>query len=246
MNNNDSPNLEEENSFSFSDRVDLHCMDLYTPLSSVVAVAAEHNFRAIVVPIGRIEELVKAINKPDLGDKKIVSVAVFDYPYGFSSLDIRTYSIFSAKEKGAKEIEIVAPYYYIVREDFIKIVEDVKSLIVSANKADIKLRYVLDQNSGFIDDGFRIKLYRALSQAKVPMLSTSLGHFDEKIDHGDNIIRMRSMKSKINCPIKAFIDTTNPSDLALYPRAGADTIGLNWNQAPHLVYEYENIVQKKS
>lgn len=236
---------ECESSFNYCDKIELHALDLFAPLSSVVAVCGEHGFRGILVPLGRIEELVKCINRPDIGSKAIIPIAVLDYPFGLSTQDVRSYSIISAKEKGAKEVEIVAPYHHIVNQDSVKLIDDVKSLVSTAKKVDIGLRYVIDQNCEFLDDSFKTKMCRILAQAKINKISVSMGFFDYKVDHGDNIIKMRNLKSKTNSQVKIYLDTDDPSEMALYPRAGADIIGLDWDMAAFLTHGYESIISKK-
>lgn len=238
--------IEEENKFDYCEKVDLHALDFNANLNSVVAVAAEHCFRGIVVTLAKLPELVKEINRPSFGDKQILPIVAIDYPYGNSSVDIRAYSIASAKEKGAKEIEIVAPYPMLAKRDFRGIYEDAQTLVTTAAKYGMSLKYVIDQNSEYIDDSVRTKICRIVSSTRVPMLSTSLGFFDQAVDHSDNIVKMRAMKNKIGCTIKAYIKTGDPNEFALYPKAGADIIGVEWKKGPQIVHAYENMVQKKS
>lgn len=238
-------NDESLGQFDFCDKVDLHALDSSTPLENVVYVAAEHGFRGIVVTLCKIEELVKLINKPLIGDKKIIPICAIDYPYGNMSHDVRSYCMHAAKEKGAKEIEIVAPYHFIENKDFKNIFEDAKNIVNLAKKLDLKIKYVLDQNNPKLDDGVKTRIYRILSQCGIEIISTSLGFFDKKDDHSNSILKMRSIKSKINCKIKTFLSTDDAESFALYPKAGADIIGVYWKQAPQLIHAYEDIVEKK-
>lgn len=237
---------EQTRSFEYCGNVDLHALDLQVDLNKVVAIAAEHGFRGIVVTLGRIDELVKAIQKPVFGDERLIPICAIDYPYGSSSTDVRTYSVMSAKEKGAREVEIVIPYHLVVAKDLRAIFNDVQSVMNAAKKSDISVKYVIDQNSHYLDDGARTTLCRVMARAKVPIISTSLGFFDEKINHSDAVIRMRNLKNKVGCGIKVYVGTNDPNELALYPKAGADVIGVNWINGPFLVHAYEDIVQKKS
>ncbi len=243
---NDQENEESKPTFDFCDKVDLHALSPSIPLDAVVAVAGEHGFRGVVVTLGRLQELVKEITKPIFGDKSILPICTIDYPQGMSSTDVRAYSIQSAKEKGAKEVEIVAPYHLLVAKDFKAIYEDAQNLMNVASRAGIEIKYVLDQNSEFVDESISAKICRILSSTRIPVVSTSLGFFDEKIDHADNILKMRNIKNKVGCNMKVFIGSESPNDLASYIKAGADIIGLPWNKAPYLVHAYEDIVQKKA
>jgi deoxyribose-phosphate aldolase len=237
---------EEIKQFEYCDKVDLHALELSTPLDAVVSIAGEHGFRGIVVTPGKLASLVKEINKPNYGCQNIIPICAIDYPYGNSSIDVRTYSVTSAKENGAKEIEIVAPYHLIVEKDFRHVYEDIQSILTAAKKYEIAVKYVLDLNSPFIDDAIRTKLCRVMTSTRVPAISTSLGFYDENIDHGDNILKMRNIKNKVGCTIKTFVRTNDPNSFAMYPKAGVDIIGVDWKKGPFLAHAYEEMVLKKS
>lgn len=239
------PESDDLKTFEYANKVDLHMLDVSTNVDHVVAIASEHGFRGIVVQLGKLEKLVAAINKPAFGDINLLPICIIDYPYGSSSTDVRTYSMLSAKEKGAKEVEIVAPYHLIVDRDFRSIFADLQNIMATAKKADIAIKYVIDQNSEYIDDAIRTKLCRLMASAKIPTVSTSLGFFDNNIDHADSVIRMRNIKNKVGCVVKVYTNTSDPNEFALYPKAGADIIGVEWNKAPYLVHAYEAIVDKK-
>ena len=53
---------------------------------------------------------------------------------------------------------------------------------------------------------------------------------------------MRNIKSKSGCEIKAYIDSSNPSDLTRFFKAGADIIGLKWQNAPNLINSYIDLI----
>jgi deoxyribose-phosphate aldolase len=228
--------------FDFCKKTDLHALDTDVDIKTVVSIACEHGFRGIVVQTSKIEELVKEINK---NDKSIIPISAIDYPFGTSSTDIRTYSIFSSKEKGAKEVEIIAPYPVIAKKDFHKIYEDMQGLVNASEKTGLYLRYVIDQNSPYVDESIRTKLCRTISATKIKAISTSIEACDEldEKDHSDAILMMRNLKSKTNCTIKCFVNTNSADKLALYPKAGADTIGMLWNKSANVVHGYEYLMQ---
>jgi deoxyribose-phosphate aldolase len=231
--------------FDYCEKVDLHALATKEPLETITAIASEHGFRGIVVSLSKIDQLVKLLNRPLLGDKNVVPACIIDYPFGDSSKDVRAYSIQSAKERGAREIEIVAPYHLIAVKDFKKIYEDAQNIVNVAERANVAVKYVLDYSNPYVDDTVRTKLCRILSSTKIPTISTSLGFFDKKIDHADSILQMRGLKSKTGCKIKAYLKSLDPSDLMSYAKAGADIIGLDWRKAVFLVHAYEDIVEKK-
>ncbi len=237
--------FEENNKkFNYCGKVDLHALDDSIPLDMAVAIAAEHGFRGIVVGLNKIEELVKLINNPTFGDKSIKPICAIDYPFGSASMDVRIYSIHSAKEKGAKEIEIVAPYSLIYDELFRKVFEDAESIMKAANKLGITVKYVVDRGNPAINDAVQTKLLRMISATKIPVISTSLGYYDKSEGHSDEIIRMRAVKNKTSCQIKVYIPNCGVDDLASYAKAGTDIIGLDWNQAACIVHAYEDMVEK--
>src|SRR5690606_7730542 len=124
-------------------------------------------------------------------------ICIIDYPFGISSLDVRTYSLHSVKEKGAKEVEIVAPYHFIKNKDFKKLQEDVQSIVTVAKKINLSIKYVVDQNNPIIDDTVRTRINRIIGSSGINSISTSLGFFDKSTEHGDNVLRMRNIKNKI-------------------------------------------------
>lgn len=236
----------ENKSFHYCNKVDLHALDYFCLLETVVSVAAEHGFRGIVVTLGRLDELVKEIHRPSYGDSSLLPICAIDYPLGCSSTDVRVYSMISAKERGAKEVEIVAPYHHLVDKNFRKINEDLQAVMKAADKHDIKVKYVVDINSLFMDDSIKSKLCRIIAANKVPCVSTSLGFFDEydNPNHNDIVLNMRSMKAKTGARFKSFVSAKTPEELSMYPKAGADIVGMSWNKAPFLTHAYEEMVDE--
>ncbi len=239
------PLVIAKKTFDYCKKVDLHVLKGNPNIQSVVSIAGEHGFRGIVVTLARLDRLVDAINKPIYGCKDLVPICAIDFPLGESSLDVRNYSIITAKEKGAKEVEVVAPYHLIAEKDFRKVYDDAQALMSQAEKCGISLKYVLDRDSNSIDDSVTARLCRIISSTKIKFVSTSLGFFDKKIDHADNVIKMRNVKSKSGCAIKVFVSSNDASEIASYVKAGADIVGLPWEKATRLVHAYEDLVDKK-
>lgn len=239
----------EKQVFAYCNKVDLHAFELNQNLKPVVALAIEHGFRAIVVPHVRIPDLIAAINTVIIDKEErslVIPIAAIDYPFGTLPKDVRSYSIMSARECGAKEVEIVAPYVHLANKSFDKIDDDVKTLQSMASKTGMTLRYVVDQYCDMFDDGVKSRLYRLLAINQVKSVSISLGFYeDEGFDHSDNILKMRHVKNKTAAQIKSFVRTTNPAMFALYPKAGSEIIGVDWQTAPSMVHKYEEMVQTK-
>jgi len=237
----------QDQQFHFCNKVDLHCLNdsVDFDLKSIVSLATEHDFRGIVVPLGKLEELSKTIDK----NSTVKPIGIIDYPYGSSSTYVRGCSIWNAKELGAKEIEIVAPYHLIVgannkdSQAFKRIAQDVDNINTITKKAGLTVKYILDQNFVVVSDDIRTRLYRILSGSKVSSISTGSGFFDDNVNHSDAIIKMRTLKNKTSSAIKCFVPDCDVSDFASYVKAGADVIGLDWKIAPSIVHGYENLVE---
>ena len=228
---------EDNQPFSFSHHVDIHALDWRADISSLPAIAHEHGFRGIVVPQGRIEKLAKLCE-----DNKVVPVAAIDYPHGHSSPEVRTYSIVTAQEKGAKEVEVVVPYHLIHDREFKKFDKDVQTVMGSCEKLDIRLRFVL--NKGFIPDDAKInnRIFRIFSSNKVRRVSTGLDHNSSNTT--ESVMWTRDIRKKTNAQVKAFVDTDDPKDFSQFPKAGCNLIGLDWRMAANAIHGYEGMVNQ--
>ncbi len=229
----------DENRFSFCEKVDLH-VTTDANLRSVVAVACEHSFRGIVVGSNKLESLVKIINNH--GDKAIKAICMVDYPLGNGSMDIRSYAIISAKEKGAKEVEICAPYDLINEENFQQLLEDGQNLIKISSKYDVPLKYIIDKSRLNCSDETQAKVYKMIGSLKIPCVSTHLDNMRKNHSRSDDIINMRNLKSKISTSVKVFLENCDVEDFSSCAKAGADIIGLDWTLAPNFTHMYEDMV----
>ncbi len=236
----------EEKPFSFADKIDLHALNFYIDLAAVVAISGEHGFRGIVVGPSKIGELSKLINNQIFGCKDVIPICIIDYPFGMSSSEVRACAMYAAKEKGAKEIEIVVPYPTMAEKDFKLLHEDASNIVKFGQKENISVKYVIDQNSPYLDEATRSRMYRILASVKMPIVTTSLGFFDEKLDQSNDVLKMRALKSKVPCQIKSYISSGDIEDMIMYIKAGCDIIGLDWDKASNLLYEYQSIVEKKN
>src|SRR6185436_18101702 len=132
--------------------------------------------------------------------KNIVPICSLDNPLGLLASDVRVYSLQSAKEKGAEEVEISAPYHLIKSKDFKAIAEDAQNLMNASVKYKIKLRYILDTSKG-LDDSIKSKLYNILATAKIPCIVNTYEGIDDKKCAND-ILNLRHIKKKIGCKTK--------------------------------------------
>lgn len=230
-------NLEE--TFDYCNNVEIYVKN-NCKLQNVVAVASEHSFKGIVVDSNRIVELVKELKNVN---SDILPVCSIDAPEGNSSIDIRAYSIVSAKEKGAKEVEIYAPSFLIETRDFRKIYEDLQNCINISSKNNIPFKYIINDMYKTLPDDIKTKICRLFSTINLEYLGFCFSK--QNNNHSDNIIKMRFFKNKVSSKIKTYIKDVSKEDFAAFVKAGVDTIGLDWEIASYLVHAYESMMIKK-
>lgn len=228
-----------EDTFDYCNNVDVYVKN-NCKLESVVAVASEHNFKSIVVDSNRLVELVKELKNIN---SNISPIALIDGPEGNSSVDIRAYSIVSAKEKGAKEIEMYAPMHLIDTRNFRKIYEDLQNCMNISSKHEISFKYIINDMYKPLPDDIKTKLCRLFSTINLGYITFAFSK--QQNNHSDNIIKMRFFKNKTESKIKTYIKDASKEDFAAFVKAGVDTIGLDWEIAPYLVHAYENMVIKR-
>lgn len=219
----------EEEVYNYASSVDIHCIGSKYRLDNVVALAVEHGFRGIVTLPCFIEDLAKELKKQN---SAILPVCVLDYPYGVSTTDVRNYSIIAAKEKGAKEIEIVCPNHLV--GDFKQIENDVRALSLVASKSGLKLKYLVD-TSTLAEEGCLTRIGRICHNFGV-----GISVFNSKrIDHSDNILKIRSIKNKTNIKTKVYLADPTIEIVTLYNKAGIDVLSFDAKNAASIVHEYE-------
>lgn len=227
--------------FNFSQRCDLISIDPIDPIDYVAATAIEHGFRGIsthICNIPRLSEILK--------DSDVVKIGIIDYPFGGSSQAARSYAIHTAKENGCDEVEIVAPYAQIAYGYLKEIDSDLDTITTTSQKLGIKITYVIDHNSEYLDKGIFTRVCRVIAKYKPDNICLSLGFFDNDISHSDNIVKARSIKSKIGINTKICIDNVDAGTMSMYPKAGIDILGLDWKTAPNLVHAYNAMLTKKA
>lgn len=236
--------VNENNDFSgfnYATQVDLHVLDSKPNIPSIVAIGIEHGFRGVLVHPARIEALAQEIKKY-AGSSEIMPIALLDFPYGSSTVAARNYAITDAKEKGAKEVEIVAPYHFLAEKDFKMFENDMQATRMHAIKTCIKIKYVVDFNSDFINEDVLTRISRIANSCNM-FISTSTGFFDKKINHSDNILKIRTVKNKANIKIKSYINDDNLDTLLAYNKSGVDVIGMDIAKAPFIVHAFEEQIK---
>lgn len=224
--------LQNQDVFSFCGKIDLYCLN-GLKLDMSVAVAEEHAFRSVVVTQDCLDELVSLTDGTDISP-----IVLADYPNGNSSLDIRNYSIISAKEKGAKEIEITVPYKRL-RDN--KAFDDCKALVATADKHNIEVRYCLDVNRLQLTEQVLKGLEKVLSMNKMSSLSLEIKN---DINHSENILNMRRIINKTKCKVKVYLDDSTAENVSDFVKAGAEWIGLGWSKAGNIAATYNDLVRR--
>ena len=233
---------ESESYFNHCSKVDLHATGPIIDIGKIVSIAAEHSFRGIVTDSTNLVEIAKEINRPNYGDKAILPICLIDHPFGNSSIAVRIFSIYDAKEKGAREIEIFAPKNKLETKDFKGIHEDIMSINSACERVGIAYKYVYPAEDN--DEQSKTRICRSLSVAKTEFITT-ISEFDYKnrqVDNSDSIIRMRNIKNKTNSKVKAFLHSGDISTVTAFFKAGVDIIGLPWQKAPNLIHGYEYLL----
>lgn len=236
-------NNEEDKAFNYASHVDLHMLFSSGEKSSIrnaVAIGTEHNFRGIIVLPNKIQELSEEIKKN--ANSELLPIAMIDYPFGASTLDVRNYNIISAKEKGTKEVEIIAPYHFLAEKNFAAFEHDMKATTMTAAKHQIKIKYVIDLSVKFFKEDILSRIARIANSCGV-FLSTSTGFFDDKINHSNLILKIRAIKNKADVRIKSYINTDNIEIISSYNKAGIEVMGLDIKNAPKLVHEFESQIK---
>jgi len=86
---------QNNQAFTYTKNVDIQCLNFTDNLETIVAIASEHGFRGISVPLARIGELSKSIKA---SGRDIKAIALVDFPYGDQPTEIRKVGIMSAKQ----------------------------------------------------------------------------------------------------------------------------------------------------
>lgn len=227
--------------FNYCHRVDLHASQM-SNLRDVVAVANEHAFRGVVVPHNQIESLTKEIQFHE--NSTVLPIATIDYPFGSLSSDVRTYAIISAANKGAKEVEIVAPTSLILNKELKKLDKDLENIILTCAKVKVGFKYIVDyrQFKAF-SASIQSRILRMISTNEVPIVSTSLGIWDLSDDVIiDEVMWVKDVKKKTSAKIKTHVQTSDVNKLAQFPKVGSEILGVHWQDAPNIVHRYEEII----
>ena len=228
---------------SIFQNVELHALSESDDLQSVVAVANEHQFRGIVTTHGQLPNLVRCKNK--YSDSNIIPIAAIDYPYGCSTLDLRRFAVVTAAEKGAEEIEVAAPYYIIQKCKTGQLSQDIETITNQCDKLGIKFKYVFDRNYLSLNHRQLARILRVFAANRIDTISNGF-HMIPEMSIPDSIIDIREFKKKTSCDIKAVISTDDQNELAQFPKAGVDLIGINWQEAASVTYKYQYMMEEQN
>ena len=236
----------ERKLFSHTNKVDLTSFDPCDNLEHIAAIAEEHAFRGISVPLFRVPDLVKIKQESKWANFKII--AHVDFPFGFNPRYIRKAMCVYAGESGADEVEICTPYNLVKQKNTSEIHKDIKDMITVCRKLDILPRIAIDTGDSFFPnaeaDGSKDRFGKILQANRIEniVFYNSPGYSSD-INHGSNIIEMRNVRPGSYCTMKAQLRGIDLETLSMYPKAGAKLLGLPWKEACGLVHGYEDIVQ---
>lgn len=238
--------MDEYSSLNINKKVEVHAIDLGSFFHQVVPVAVEHGFSGIVTCQGRVASLRKALNLFASPDNDIKIIAAIDFPFGHESTDARAYQIHSAKENGADAVEVVAAYKNICVEEYRDVVKDLENLILVAERCKIEFRYVIDCGCEFVNEKSFNVLAKELRNHKVACVSTSLGFYDMDVEINDYVLWMREIKRQCETSVKAFLDYDDVASVAALFKSGADVVGLDWQLAAKMLYDYEDLLRNEN
>lgn len=221
-------------------KIDLYVTKIGYNLKNAIAIASEHNFRSIVVPFNRLEELKKLTKDTDL-----LSIAAVDFPMGSSPLDVRIYSVMSAKEHKCDEIEICLPYHSLDTKKNADISEDIKSNIDMSIKLKMPIRYMFNQII-CLSPNIKKKIIHYFGVHRDKDIKSHIGFFNLNNNDSDNIIEIRDYKQRISALSKVYLKNVDVSVLNLYIKSGVDIIGLDIENAVFLSHEYETLLSNST
>lgn len=229
---------------SFCKFTDLYTIDLPFSMAGVISIANEHGFRGICVHQGYVSELFESTKfYSDVGQKFPIIIAAIDHPYGTLSTEVRAFATLSAIEKGAKEIDICAPYdaFYNGRTGMIE--ADIKTIGAIAKEHNVKVNYTINPSCISNKPKTTPWLAKVLKSSAIQYISTSISPLFGPKDTSDTIIWLRDMKKFGDLNIKSYIHHNNLEDVKLYTKAGANILACNWSVAANLIHSYDEFLQ---
>ncbi len=235
--------MSDSENLNICNQIEIHALDYEDNFRQVVPIAIEHGFQAIATSQGRVSALNKIINEFVSSEcNRPEIIAVIDHPFGCESIDTRAYQIHSAKEQGAEIIEMVALYRALAEGDLREVTRDLDNLGNIAAKCDVDLRYVIEPDS-FVSISHRNFLAKEIAIRDTKIISTSLGFYDEKVSVSDRVLWLRDIKKLSGCQMKSYVYEEDIDMVSTLIKAGAEIIGLDWQSAPRLAYEYEELIR---
>jgi len=117
---------------------------------------------------------------------------LIDYPLGLNSSDLRSLIINHTIDRNVKYINIPIQFNLMINRKYDKIREDIKCILDSISKYDVKIRYVLEYRK--FDHNILLKVCEILMQNNINCIYPSTGFFVDNIE--DNIIACAYLKKK--------------------------------------------------
>lgn len=242
--NTEGDDCEEKEQPSFCKFTDIYASDRYS-IKTLVSLALEHNFHGIAVPQNDVEIAASTLGKYNHSDMRPPSIiAIADHPYGNHSLDVRSYMILASIEKGATEVEMVAPHRALLNNDWLMIENDVKVLTAVARERGINLTYVVDQLANVQKPGAVQSFCKIAKAYKLGGIVNAVSTKHMSSTTTDTVIWMRDVKKFTGIKTKVFMNAKNQGDVGVYAKAGVNFFAMPWDIAPAAIHEYEEVLRR--
>lgn len=178
--------------------------------------ADEYGFAAICVPPAYIDVARKRIQK-----KEVKIATVVGFPFGYTTLEAKAEETKQCLMKKADEIDMVAPIYAILNEDWSFVEKEIAAIEHLAHREGAVLKVIIE--SGILSDAQIIQCCAICAKLGVDFVKTSTGFAEKGASvHAVQLMRKHlpaSVKIKASGGIRSF-------DFAKeLIEAGADRIG---------------------
>lgn len=178
--------------------------------------ASEHGFAAICVPPSYVDLARKTLQK-----KEVKIATVVGFPFGYTTLEAKAEETKQCLMKKADEIDMVAPIYAIMNEDWAFVEKEIAAIEHLVHREGAILKVIIE--SGILSDGQIVQCCNICASIGVDFVKTSTG-FAEKGASTHAVALMRkhlpaAIKIKASGGIRSY-------DMAMEMiAAGADRLG---------------------
>lgn len=174
--------------------IELGCYDTettYDQIQKISYLAVYHKLDCVSVPLYLLEK-----TKPYLGDMVKMSCMI-DFPYGYSTIDIKHHSIIKACRLGANIIEFTINNGLIFNKEFDKLHTELKTSYELCKSNKVELRACI--NYRYFDNDYVLDLSSALAYSGIDAIITNTGNLPD--DPMDNIIISNKIEKTTGIPV---------------------------------------------